>query len=77
MNAMDEKVMFRIPGLACASSVRDFEDAVVDETAFAAKCECIVTRNAQHFGSSRVKAVSPETFLSFLSRRNPRMRKPR
>ena len=63
--------------LACASSVRDFEDAVVDETAFAAKCECIVTRNARHFASSRVKALSPEAFLSLLSRRIPRRRQPR
>ena len=60
---------------ACASSVSDFEDAVVDETSFAAGCECIVTRNARHFKSSRVKAVSPEAFLSLLSRRSPRRRR--
>ena len=57
---------------ACSSSVRDFEDAVVDETAFSARCECIVTRNARHFASSRVKAVSPESFLSILARRRRR-----
>ena len=62
---------------ACSSPVRDFEDAVVDETAFAARCECIVTRNARHFQSSRVKAVSPESFLHMLSRRSPRRRKSR
>ena len=60
---------------ACSSSVRDFEDAVVDETAFAARCECIVTRNARHFASSRVKAVSPESFLSILSQRSRRRRR--
>ena len=59
---------------ACSSSVRDFEDAVVDETAFAARCECIVTRNARHFESSRVKAVSPVAFLAILSRRSQRRR---
>ena len=48
---------------ACASEVEDFEDAVVDETAFSVGCDVIVTRNKKHFISSKVKAVSPEEFI--------------
>ena len=53
---------------ACASSVEDFEDAVVDETALSARCDFIVTRDIRHFALSRVKAISPEEFLKKLSR---------
>ncbi len=52
---------------ACASAVRDFEDAVVDETAFSSGCDLIVTRDARHFDASRVKAVSPGEFVDILS----------
>lgn len=52
---------------ACASSVGDFEDAVVDETAFSSGCDLIVTRDARHFNASRVKAVSPSEFVEMLS----------
>lgn len=53
---------------ACASAVEDFEDAVVDETALAAKCDYIVTRDTRHFASSRVKAVTPDGFIRILSK---------
>ena len=53
----------RIIRAACASEGEDFEDAVVDETAFSVGCDVIVTRNKKHFISSKVKAVSPEEFI--------------
>lgn len=52
---------------ACASAVKDFEDAVVDETAFSAQCDFIVTRDTRHFEASRVKAMSPSEFIEILA----------
>jgi len=53
---------------ACASAVSDFEDAVVDESAFAGECDYIVTRNTRHFARSRVQAITPLGFVHLLKR---------
>ena len=52
---------------ACASAVKDFEDAVVDETEQFIGCDFIVTRNTRHFEPSHVKVVSPGEFIEILS----------
>jgi predicted nucleic acid-binding protein len=46
---------------------KDFEDAAVASAAEAAGCELIVTRNVADFGSSPVRAVTPEELLLAVS----------
>ena len=41
----------------------DFEDAALASAAEAAGCELIVTRNVADFGSSPVRAITPEELL--------------
>lgn len=42
------------------SKVRDFEDAVMEAVAIAAKVDVIATRNLQDFKKSQVKALEPQ-----------------
>lgn len=48
---------------ALRSSVSDFEDAVVAETATRAGSRYIITRNLEDFEHSAVEAISPTAFL--------------
>ena len=49
---------------AVASKSRDYEDAVVEQAAIAARASVIVTRNITDFKTSAVPAVTPELFLA-------------
>jgi predicted nucleic acid-binding protein len=48
---------------AIRSSVSDFEDAVLDESAFESNADFIVTRNSADFARGRVPAITPEDAL--------------
>ncbi len=52
--------------LAVNSSISDYEDAVMIETALRTKIDCIVTRNIKDFKNSAVQIYSPEEFLNRL-----------
>jgi predicted nucleic acid-binding protein len=45
------------------SPITDYEDAVLEATAFEEKMDFIVTRNVKDFSQSRVKAILPSDFL--------------
>ncbi len=51
---------------AVLSSISDFEDAVMVETAIRAEMDCIVTRNTKDFINSPVPVFSPKEFLNNL-----------
>lgn len=53
---------------ALQSSVTDFEDAVLCESAYHAGIDGIVTRNMAHFAAAPVKIYSPESLLAWLTR---------
>ena len=48
------------------SDFKDFEDCLQDECACAINADYIITRNANDFESSMVKALTPEEFLENL-----------
>lgn len=47
---------------ALPSSISDFEDAVMVETAKRIEADCIITRNADDYKASSVKILSPKEF---------------
>lgn len=51
--------------LALMSNLPDFEDALQCESAIAAGCEIIVTRDKKHFRSVAIPVLSPEAFLQY------------
>ncbi len=51
---------------ALPSSVSDFEDAVMIETAKRIEADCIITRNADDYKASSVKIFSPKEFIEEL-----------
>lgn len=55
---------------AIPSSISDFEDAVMIETALRYETDCIVTRNMQDYAKSTVQVYSPEQFLKQLEETN-------
>ncbi|MCD8200982.1 MAG: PIN domain-containing protein [Clostridia bacterium] len=59
-----------VKGTSCVaaifSAVTDYEDAVTEDTAVNNEMDYIVTRNLRDYINSRVKAVSPEEFLSIV-----------
>jgi len=48
---------------AFASSISDFEDAVVNEVAVSIKANLILTRNVKDFKNASVKIMNPKDFL--------------
>ena len=48
---------------ALSSETRDYEDALMIETAAACNADCIITRNVKDFKKSRVAVLSPEKVL--------------
>ena len=52
---------------AMSSEIRDYEDAVMVETAQRESIDCIVTRNQKDYAKSPVSAYTPEEFLSLIS----------
>ncbi|MFL6196837.1 MAG: type II toxin-antitoxin system VapC family toxin [Thermoanaerobaculia bacterium] len=53
--------------LAAASSMKDFEDAVLCEAGALAGADAVVTRNPQDFQGSRLKVFSPQALQTLLS----------
>jgi predicted nucleic acid-binding protein len=53
---------------ALRSSVPDFEDAVLCESAYHAEVDGVVTRDTTHFQYAPVKVYSPEGLLAWLTR---------
>ena len=51
---------------ALTSSVKDYEDAVVEQAAILSGAQTIITRNIKDFKLSRVPAVTPEDYLALL-----------
>lgn len=49
---------------ALLSNTRDFEDAIMIETAIRCGMDCIITRNTKDFSRSSVNVLSPADFLS-------------
>lgn len=48
---------------AIHNGMTDFEDAVMSETAYRIKADCIVTRNVKDYKKSKVQAMLPSEFL--------------
>jgi predicted nucleic acid-binding protein len=52
---------------ALKSSIRDYEDSVVERAAVACQASVIVTRNVRDFKASVIPALLPESYLEKLS----------
>ena len=52
---------------ALHNGMPDFEDAVMSETAYRIKADCIITRNIKDYSKSKVPAVTPAEFLMNLN----------
>ena len=52
---------------ALISETKDFEDAIMIETARREGLDCIVTRNARDFSHAPLKVIEPEAFLKALN----------
>lgn len=48
---------------ALASSVSDYEDAVVERVSVKANMDYIITRNVKDYQQGMVKAISPNDFI--------------
>lgn len=48
------------------SSIDDYEDAIIEETAKVFGADCIVTNNAADFQNSRVDIISPKELVAIL-----------
>lgn len=53
---------------ALISETKDFEDAIMIETAFREGLDFIITRNEKDFSHSPVKVLDPESFLLLLDK---------
>lgn len=51
---------------ALASSVSDYEDAVVERTAAKADMDYIITRNVRDYRGAIVKAILPDDFIALM-----------
>ena len=56
---------------ALHNGVTDYEDAVMCETAYRIKADCIVTRNVKDYSGSRVPVMLPGEFLKETDRSSP------
>jgi predicted nucleic acid-binding protein len=52
---------------ALDSKIKDYEDAIIEQSALINKCNVIITRNVKDFDKSKVQAVTPKEFLNNLS----------
>ena len=48
------------------SNTKDYEDAVMDETAVSYGMDLLLTRNIKDFKNAKVKAMTPNEFLSMM-----------
>lgn len=55
---------------ALNSTISDFEDGVIVETALRCQIDCIVTRNEKDFTNSEITVYTPTSFLKFLENEN-------
>ncbi|MCM1135872.1 MAG: PIN domain-containing protein [Clostridium sp.] len=53
---------------AIPSNIKDFEDAVMCETAVRSKIDCIVTRNEKDYANSIVAVYTPKEFIKLLEK---------
>lgn len=53
---------------AISSDVKDFEDAVMIETAIRSQVDCIVTRNEKDYANSIVTIYTPKEFIEILEK---------
>ena len=53
---------------AISSNIKDFEDAVMIETAIRSKIDCIVTRNEKDYADSIVTIYTPQEFIEILEK---------
>ena len=51
---------------ALSSTIPDYEDAVLEQSAISAHMDCIVTRNIKDYKSSSIRAFLPEEFIAFI-----------
>lgn len=51
---------------ALVSSIKDYEDAVVEEAACRSGMDCIVTRNQKDFAAGRIKIYSPGELIKVM-----------
>ena len=51
---------------ALHNGMSDYEDAVMSETAYRIKADCIITRNEKDYSKSKVPAITPGEFLTKL-----------
>ena len=54
--------------MALGAETKDFEDAVMIETAKRIGADCIVTRNLKDYKSSEIPVYSPSAFLNMLNK---------
>lgn len=52
---------------ALLSSVSDYEDAVMNETAILCEVDCIVTRNIPDYAKSSIPVYTPDAFIEIIS----------
>ena len=54
-------------GVDCQNAIavpnHDYEDAIMMESAFRSRVDCIITRNPDHFKTSSVSVYSPDGFV--------------
>ncbi|HIS48337.1 MAG TPA: hypothetical protein IAB46_12425 [Candidatus Scybalocola faecigallinarum] len=52
---------------ALSSTMTDYEDAVMVETALHSGCDCIVTRNLKDYKNASIPSYSPSDFLQHIT----------
>ncbi|MCM1146007.1 MAG: PIN domain-containing protein [Clostridium sp.] len=53
---------------AISSDIKDFEDAVMIETALRSKMDCIVTRNEKDYANASIAIYTPKEFIKILEK---------
>jgi len=51
---------------AVSSEMKDYEDAIMAETAMRTEMDCIVTRNIKDFKNASIKILSPTEFIKMI-----------
>jgi predicted nucleic acid-binding protein len=52
---------------ALKSKIKDYEDAVIEQSALVNECDLIITRNTKDFENGKVKSIIPKEFLRLLA----------
>jgi predicted nucleic acid-binding protein len=48
---------------ALKSKIKDYEDAVIEQSALLNECDLIITRNIKDFENGKVQSIIPKEFL--------------